>query len=98
MVQTVEFRHIEELAPLLATPLGERRRTLFDAAPAGPPGEAELEKARTDVLTLLSPSPLAVDELLRQSQLSPALVLAVLLELELAGRLERQPGNQVALL
>jgi DNA processing protein len=29
--------------------------------------------------------------------MSPAIVLAVLLEAELAGRLERHPGNQVAL-
>jgi DNA processing protein len=89
---------IEELAPLLAAPLAERRRSLFAAAPGSPPSESELEKARVEVLGLLSPSPLAVDELLRQSQLSPALVLTVLLELELAGRIERQPGNQVALL
>ena len=39
-----------------------------------------------------------VDELVRQCHLSPALVVTVLLELELAGRIERQPGNQVALL
>ncbi|MCH7710490.1 MAG: hypothetical protein IH903_02525, partial [Proteobacteria bacterium] len=32
-----------------------------------------------------------------QCQLSPAVVSTVLLEMELAGRLERHPGNQVAL-
>jgi DNA processing protein len=47
---------------------------------------------------LLSPSPVAVDELVRQCQLSPAIVLTVLLELELAGRIERQPGNTLTLL
>jgi DNA processing protein len=30
--------------------------------------------------------------------MSPPVVLTVLLELELAGRLERQPGNRIALL
>jgi DNA processing protein len=36
--------------------------------------------------------------LVRQCQLSAALVVTILLELELAGRIERQPGNRVALL
>jgi DNA processing protein len=39
----------------------------------------------------------AVDELLRQCHLSAASVNTVLLELELAGRLERHPGNRVCL-
>jgi DNA processing protein len=89
---------MEELAPLLAVPLAERRRTLFAAAAASVPDEGELDRARASVLALLSPSPLPVDELVRQCQLSPAIVVTVLLELELAGRLDRQPGNQVALL
>ena len=37
------------------------------------------------------------DELIRRCQLSPAVVMAVLLELELAGRLERHAGNRVSL-
>ncbi len=89
---------MEELAPLLEVPLAERRGDLFASARAAAPGEGELEAARGRVLALLSPSPLPVDELVRQSQLSPAIVVTVLLELELAGRLERQAGNQVALL
>ena len=90
---------MEELAPLLETPLAERRRDLFagESRPAIP-GEAELDRARARVLELLSPSPLPVDELVRECQMSPAIVLTVLLELELAGRIERQPGNKVALL
>lgn len=50
------------------------------------------------VLELLSPVPVSIDELLRRCQLSPAVVITVLLELELAGRLERHPGNRVSLL
>lgn len=49
------------------------------------------------ILELLSPVPVSVDELLRQCQLSPAVVIMALLELELAGRLERHPGNRVSL-
>jgi DNA processing protein len=58
----------------------------------------DLAGARGQVLILLSPTPVAVDEIVRQCQLSPATVALVLLELELAGRLERHPGNQVSIL
>jgi DNA processing protein len=56
------------------------------------------ERAVALVLECLSPSPLAVDEVIRRCQVSPPLVQNVLLELELAGRLERQAGNRVALI
>jgi DNA processing protein len=38
-----------------------------------------------------------VDELVRQCGLPPGAVMSVLLDLELAGRLVRQPGNRVNL-
>lgn len=59
--------------------------------------EAEADKARSTVLGLLGPGPVAVDELIRQCHMSAPAVLAVLLEAELAGRLDRHPGNQVSL-
>ncbi len=62
-------------------------------APAEIPADARLRVER-----LLGPSPVAVDELLRQCHLAPPVVRTVLLELELAGRLERHPGNRVSLL
>ena len=46
------------------------------------------------VAQTLSPAPVAVDEIIRTCQLSPALVSTILLEWELAGRLERHPGNR----
>lgn len=45
----------------------------------------------------LSPTPVAVDELVRQCQMSAASIATLLLELELAGRIERHPGNLVSL-
>ncbi|MBI2256476.1 MAG: DNA-protecting protein DprA [Proteobacteria bacterium] len=50
------------------------------------------------VLNLLGPSPVEVDELLRQCHCSAPVMGMVLLELDLAGRLERHPGNRVSLL
>jgi DNA processing protein len=38
-----------------------------------------------------------VDEIVRQAGIPPALVQTVLLELELAGRLERHAGGKVSL-
>jgi DNA processing protein len=78
-------------------PLREEEAT-GPAAPPQTPSESDLAKARALVLECLSPTPAAVDEIIRQSHLSPALVSWVLLELELAGRLERHPGHRVSLL
>ncbi|WP_322786838.1 DNA-processing protein DprA [Rhodovibrio salinarum] len=58
--------------------------------------ESELARARSEIAELLDPTPVAVDEVIRQCQLSPAIVTLVLLEMELAGRCERHPGNRVA--
>ncbi|MBK5264168.1 MAG: DNA-protecting protein DprA [Alphaproteobacteria bacterium] len=55
------------------------------------------ERERQDILSLLSLTPAPVDELIRQSGLPPAIVQTVLLELELAGRLERHAGGKVSL-
>src|SRR5205807_6067026 len=55
--------------------------------------EAEFEL----ILERLGPTPVAVDELVRQCQMSAAAIATVLLELELAGRVERHPGNLVSL-
>jgi DNA processing protein len=48
------------------------------------------------ILERLGPTPVAVDELVRQCQMSAAAVATLLLELELAGRVERHPGNLVS--
>ena len=49
------------------------------------------------IIAALGATPAPVDELIRQCQVSPAVLATVLMELELAGRLERLPGNRVAL-
>ena len=52
---------------------------------------------REIVLGLLGHASAPVDEVIRLSNLSPAIVQTVLLELELAGRLERHAGGKVSL-
>ena len=74
------------------------RRNSISPSSHGNERDNEVEKAQLQVLEALGPSPVPVDELVRQCQLSPAIIATVLLELELAGRLERHPGNHVSLL
>jgi DNA processing protein len=53
--------------------------------------------AETRLAETLSPTPTAVDEIIRTSRLPASLVATILLEWELNGRLERHPGNRVSL-
>jgi DNA processing protein len=61
------------------------------------PAGKDIEGARSEVAALLSPAPTAVDELVRCCQFSSGAVMAALLELELAGRIEHLPGQRIAL-
>src|SRR5215469_1297261 len=60
--------------------------------------EITAKSSRNIVEERLGPSPVAVDELLRQCHVSPPFLRMTLLELELAGRLIWHPGNRVSLL
>jgi DNA processing protein len=64
------------------------------AAQAPEPNGSE----RTRVLTLLGPTPIGIDDLVRMAESTPAAVRSVLLELEVAGRLRWHRGAQVALI
>lgn len=62
------------------------------------PADSAPDADRRTIEELLGPDPVMVDELVRQCHLSAPAVRSILLELELAGRLERHPGNRVSLL
>ncbi len=76
--------------------------------PAREPEEEEMEPVtqdiepapdeRTRIVALMSPAPVSIDDLIRLSQSSPRVVRMVLLELEIAGRLERHGGGLVSLM
>jgi DNA processing protein len=85
----------------------------FAEAAEPPPAEIEGEAAQNEsppaqnasdrdpralIVSLLGPSPVAVDELIRIAGLTAREVQGVLTELDLAGRLERHGGNFVSLL
>ena len=95
---------LTQLGPLLQghPPLPAQPRLPLRVAPPRPPMPAPAAPASEDaalelIVEKLSPTPVAVDELVRQCQLSAAAVATLLLELELAGRIERHPGNLVSL-
>ena len=79
------------------TPTGEAVTAPPPGRPRNRPEEAPDGTAER-LLTCLSAVPLPVDELVRACQLSAAVVTAALLELELAGRIQRHPGGQISLI
>jgi DNA processing protein len=70
---------------------------VMDWASAGTQPPVADDAALELITERLGPTPVAVDELVRQCHLSAAAVATLLLELELAGRVERHPGNLVSL-
>ncbi|SMF61268.1 DNA-processing protein DprA [Allosphingosinicella indica] len=85
----------EALAPIGGF-LSAARDTARVAEPAVAPVDAG-DAERDAVIALLSPVPVPVDEIVRQSGLPAPLVQTVLLELEIACRLERHAGGRVSL-
>lgn len=58
-------------------------------------GDADLDRVRRMIPSLISFTPVPVDDLVRRCQFSVSAVLTVLTELELAGRVEMLPGGAV---
>jgi DNA processing protein len=87
---------IEVLAPILkrADVLAAREPSADDAAfvPA-----ATDDALRARIVGLLSPTPVSIDELARAAQAPVHAAQIVLLELELAGRIERHGGSMVSM-
>jgi DNA processing protein len=83
---------LEAIRPLHARPF---RETGDDYGRAPAPADVT-EPEREALASLLSRTPVPVDEIIRQSGLSPASVQTILLELELAGRIARHAGGRVS--
>ena len=91
---------IEGVQRMRRPPLEEMPSDSFAAGPDARIAVSAAEvtdQARAGVLECLSPAPTAVDEIVRGCGEPTNIVLTILLELELAGRLDRQPGNRVCL-
>lgn len=88
---------VTHLHAAAAGPLREPAGGQFRSPIPATEDERDLVKARHLVVECLSPTPVLIDEVIRGCQLSAGVVMTVLLELELAGRLQRHPGGQVSL-
>jgi DNA processing protein len=77
------------MAEPAAADFSERNESLSDEA---------IALARTRIEDVLGPTPVRIDELIREVDLPVAIVLAAILELELAGKAERQQGGNICLL
>jgi DNA processing protein len=83
---------INAVEPIMGRPIELRES---DDEPLG--GEPD-PGDRAQIVNLLGPTPILLDDLIRMAGTSPAIVRTVLLELELAGRLERHGGGLVSLI
>lgn len=83
---------ISAVEPIMGRPLAVRE-------PDDEPLDVEADAGdRARITALLGPAPVLLDDLIRMAGASPAAVRAVLLELELAGRLERHGGGLVSMI
>jgi DNA processing protein len=82
---------ISAIEPIMGRPIELREPEQEPLA--GEPDEGD----RARIIGLLGPTPILLDDLIRMANASPAIVRTVLLELELAGRLERHGGGLVSL-
>jgi DNA processing protein len=84
------------LQPILGQRIEPPAREPDVEAPADS-GEPDSD-SRKRIVALLGPTPVDIDDLIRLSGAHPAIVRMVLLELEIAGKLERQSGGRIALI
>ncbi|MBP7064263.1 DNA-processing protein DprA [Ferrovibrio sp.] len=89
---------LDVIRPLLQTELQAPAPPSAFGGSMAMPDDAAMAQAHQRIDELLSPSPVDIDELIRLTGYAPAIVQMVLLERELAGRLQRHRGNKVSLI
>ncbi|WP_018428141.1 DNA-processing protein DprA [Hoeflea sp. 108] len=86
---------LEALSPLAGSqPLPPDK---FEEPPDFSATPPPVDNDRARVVEALGPVPVEIDELIRHTGLHPAQIFMILLELDLAGRLERHSGGRVSL-
>jgi DNA processing protein len=82
---------LRPMVEVTAEPVGKEPETL--SIETAEPGSEE----RARIVSLLGPTPVLIDEIIRLSRSPPAVVRTAVLKLELAGRIERYGGGLIAL-
>ena len=90
---------VDDVLEMLNRETSPLQQSLFEREPEPllPPDQDADEATRREVVSLLSPNAIEIDDLIREAQCQPEAVMAVLLELEVAGRITRSAGGMVAL-
>ncbi len=86
VINQIDYQAQTELSKMISAP---KKAPSLD--------ENQLAHLRKEVVSLLSPSPTDIDMLIRELDCSHSLLAHILLELDLAGRLSRHPGNKISL-
>lgn len=86
------------LAPIATDHLPRVETIHFRAPDLGDGDDAPVDSERARIVAALGPTPVEIDVVVRETGSTPAVVTLILLELELAGRLQRHPGGRVSLL
>jgi len=94
---------LDVLPTLPRNEFGEQKPLAYRAAErarddGGTRDSLDMEAARAAIIEQLGPTPTRIDDLIRDSAYAIDVWSLVLLELELAGRIERHPGGAVCLL
>jgi DNA processing protein len=88
---------LAEIEPMLGKEPARAPVLLAETEGASPPAFDVEEDVRERVFAALGKTPVEVDEIIRFTGLKPAVIHLILIELDLAGRLERHPGHRVSL-
>jgi DNA processing protein len=84
------------LRPMLASGFSEPDSRVPTPPPTAGDWDREADRIRPRIEAALGVTPVEIDEIIRQTGASPGAVLTAILELELAGRCRRHPGNRVS--
>jgi DNA processing protein len=88
---------IDDILEVLNMPSIGQSEMFLDPPDLVPEEEDVTENDRKRVMRLMSGTPTEIDDIARESRLSTSAVVAIILELEVAGKAERSAGNRVAL-
>jgi DNA processing protein len=99
ILETLEEPYHQALVQA-ASPLSQALTFDFEAppSPAYHPADAleSLDQIQSEILNLLSCTPISLDEILRACSFPSSRIMSSLLELELAGKAIRHPGNLIS--
>ncbi|MEO7053716.1 MAG: DNA-processing protein DprA, partial [Rhizomicrobium sp.] len=84
------------LRPILGGGFGEPGSGPIEPSTDSDVLEVEADRMRGRIEEALGVAPVGIDDIIRQTGASAAVVLTVILEMELAGRCRRHPGNRVS--